>query len=437
MAKKNKVFKFKHPETIALHSGWRADPNTNSVAVPIHQTTSYQFNNTEHAANLFGLAELGNIYTRIMNPTVDVLEKRLAAIEGGVAALGASSGQSATAMAIQNLARSGDNIVSSTDLYGGTWNLFCNTLKDQGIEVRFVDPENPKSFEDATDEKTRLYFAETLPNPKLHVFPIKEVADIGRPLGIPLIVDNTASPIICKPFLHGAAVIVHSTTKYIGGHGTSIGGVIIDGGNFPWEKHKDRQPTLNTPDPSYHGAIWSEAAAPLGPIAYILKARVTLLRDVGGAMSPFNAFQFIQGLETLPLRIKEHCKKAEIVADYLKGHSQITNVIFPKYFTGEYKSRTANYLDSGYGALVGFEIKGGKEAGKAFIDALQLFYHVANIGDARSLAIHPATTTHSQLTAEDQVRSGVLDSYVRLSIGIEHIEDIIKDIDRGLEAARK
>ena len=424
------------PETIALHAGWRADPTTNSVAVPIHQTTSYQFNNTDHAANLFGLAELGNIYTRIMNPTVDVLEKRIAALEGGVAALGASSGQAATAMSIQNLAKTGDNIVSSTDLYGGTWNLFANTLKDQGIEVRFVDPANPKNFEDATDEKTRLYFAETLPNPKLHVFPIKEVADIGRPLGIPLIVDNTASPIICKPFLHGAAVIVHSTTKYIGGHGTSIGGVIIDGGNFPWEKFKERQPTLNTPDPSYHGAVWSEAAAPLGPIAYILKARVTLLRDIGGAMSPFNAFQFIQGLETLPLRIREHCKNAETVADYLKSHSQITKVIFPKYFSGENKIRTQNYLEEGYGALVGFEIKGGKEAGKAFINALELFYHVANIGDARSLAIHPATTTHSQLSEEDQIRSGVVDSYVRLSIGIEHVDDIIKDIDKGLSAAK-
>ena len=425
------------PETIAIHAGWRADPTTNSVAVPIHQTTSYQFNSTEHAANLFGLAELGNIYTRIMNPTVDVLEKRLAALEGGVAALGTASGQSATAMAIQNLTRSGDNIVSSTDLYGGTWNLFANTLQDQGIEVRFVDPESPKNFKEATDEKTRLYFAETLPNPKLHVFPIKEVADIGRPLGIPLIVDNTASPIICKPFSHGAAIIIHSTTKYIGGHGTSIGGVIIDGGNFPWEKHKDRQPTLNTPDPSYHGAVWSEAAAPLGPIAYILKARVTLLRDVGSAMSPFNAFQFIQGLETLPIRIKEHCKNAEIVADYLKDHSQINKVIFPKLFSGENKSRTQNYLEDGYGALVGFEIEGGKEAGRAFIDGLELFYHVANIGDVRSLAIHPATTTHSQLNEEDQIRSGVVDSYVRLSIGIEHIDDIIKDIDKGLAVASK
>ena len=425
-----------NPETLALHAGWRADPTTNSVAVPIHQTTSYQFNSTDHAANLFGLAELGNIYTRIMNPTVDVLEKRITAIEGGVAALGTSSGQAATAMAIQNIAKSGDNIVSSTDLYGGTWNLLANTLKDQGIEVRFVDPTDPQNFENATDNKTRLYFSETLPNPKLNVFPIQEVADIGRAKGIPLIVDNTAAPIICKPFLHGAAVIIHSTTKYIGGHGTSIGGVIVDGGNFPWEKHKERQPSLNTPDPSYHGAIWSEAAAPLGPIAYILKARVTLLRDIGGAMSPFNAFQFIQGLETLPLRIKEHCKNAENVADYLEGHSQVTKVIYPKFFSGDNKTRTTKYLEAGYGALVGFEIKGGRDAGKSFIDALELFYHVANIGDARSLAIHPATTTHSQLNEEDQIKTGVVDSYVRLSIGIEHIDDIIKDIDKGLAASR-
>ena len=425
-----------NPETLAVHAGWRAAPTTNSVAVPIHQTTSYQFNSTDHAANLFGLAELGNIYTRIMKPTVDVLEKRIAAIEGGVASLGASSGQAATAMAIQNLAKTGDNIVSSTDLYGGTWNLLANTLQDQGIEVRFVDPIDPQNFENATDDKTRLYFSETLPNPKLNVFPIKEVADIGKPKGIPLIVDNTAAPIICKPFLHGAAVIIHSTTKYIGGHGTSIGGIIVDGGNFPWEKHKERQPSLNTPDPSYHGAVWSEAAAPLGPIAYILKARVTLLRDIGGAMSPFNAFQFIQGLETLPLRIREHCSNAEKIADYLKTHPQVTKVIYPKFFSGENKKRTQKYLNNGFGALVGFEIKGGKDAGKAFIDALELFYHVANIGDARSLAIHPAATTHSQLNEEDQIKTGVVDSYVRLSIGIEHVDDIIKDIDKGLAAAK-
>ena len=290
-----------NPETIVLHAGWRADPATGAVAVPIYQTTSYQFRDTEHAANLFALKELGNIYTRIMNPTTAVLEERIAQLEGGVAALALASGQAASAFALQNIARAGDNIVSSTDLYGGTWNLFANTLKDQGLEVRFVDPTDPQNFERATDAKTRAYYAETLPNPKLHVFPIKEVADIGRRLGVPLVVDNTAAPVLCKPLAHGAAVVVYSTTKYIGGHGTSIGGVIVDGGNFDWEKHAERFPLLNTPDPSYHGAVWTQAVKPLGPIAYIIKARVTLLRDLGSAMSPFNAFLFLQGLETLPV----------------------------------------------------------------------------------------------------------------------------------------
>tara|TARA_B100001059_G_C17809241_1_gene571196 strand:+ start:312 stop:1607 length:1296 start_codon:yes stop_codon:yes gene_type:complete len=420
------------PETIALHSGWRSDPTTGSVAVPINQTTSYQFKNTQHASNLFSLSELGNIYTRIMNPTTDVLEKRLAVLEGGVAALATASGQSATAIAIQNIAKVGDNIVSSTDVYGGTWNLFANTLKDQGIEVRFVDPADPNNFLEATDENTRAYYGETLPNPKLNIFPIGEVSDIGKKLGIPLIIDNTASPIISKPIDHGAAIVIHSTTKYIGGHGTSIGGIIIDSGNFDWEKFKDRQPLLNKPDPSYHGAVWTEAVKPLGPIAYILKARVTLLRDIGVAMSPFNAFQFIQGLETLPLRIREQCKNAKLVAEHLSLSRNITKVIYPSLFTGENKNRVNKYLNNGYGALVGFEIEGGIDAGKKFIDSLELLYHVANIGDSRSLAIHPASTTHSQLSSQDQLKSGVTPSYVRLSIGIEHIEDIINDIDQAL-----
>ena len=424
------------PETIALHSGWRSDPTTGSVAVPIHQTTSYQFNDTQHAANLFSLTELGNIYTRIMNPTTDVLEKRLAALEGGVAALATASGQTASAIAVQNIAKVGDNIVCSTDIYGGTWNLFANTLKDQGIEVRFVDPSDPNNFLEATDEKTRAYYGETLPNPKLNIFPIKEVADIGRKLGIPLIIDNTASPIISRPIDHGATIVVHSTTKYIGGHGTSIGGIIIDSGKFDWESFKERQPLLNNPDPSYHGAIWTEAVKPLGPIAYILKARVTLLRDVGGAMSPFNAFQFIQGLETLPLRIREQCKNAKLVAEHLSLSKAVTNIIYPSFFTGENKNRVDTYLKDGYGALVGFEIEGGIEAGKKFIDSLELFYHVANIGDNRSLAIHPASTTHSQLNSEDQLRAGVTPSYIRLSIGIEHIDDIILDIDNAIEKSK-
>ena len=426
-----------NPETIVLHAGWRADPATGAVAVPIYQTTSYQFRDTEHAANLFALKELGNIYTRIMNPTTAVLEERIAQLEGGVAALALSSGQAASAFALQNIARAGDNIVSSTDLYGGTWNLFANTLKDQGLEVRFVDPTDPQNFERATDAKTRAYYAETLPNPKLHVFPIQEVADIGRRLGVPLVVDNTAAPVLCKPLAHGAAVVVYSTTKYIGGHGTSIGGVIVDGGNFDWEKHAERFPLLNTPDPSYHGAIWTQAVKPLGPIAYIIKARVTLLRDLGSAMSPFNAFLFLQGLETLPLRIREHSRNTQAVVEYLKKQPEITRIIHPSLWTGEQKRRAETYLKGGLGGLVGFELAGGRDAGRRFIDALQLFYHVANIGDARSLAIHPATTTHSQLSPDEQLATGVSEGYVRLAVGLEHIDDILADLDQALKATGK
>ena len=422
-----------HPETIGLHAGWRADATTGSVAVPIHQTTSYQFKNTEQAANLFSLSELGNIYTRIMNPTNDILEKRVAALEGGVAALALSSGQTASAFAIQNLAKAGDNIVSSTDLYGGTWNLFSNTLKDMGIEVRFVDPSNPSAFEDATDDRTRAYYAETLPNPKLKVFPISEVSVIGKKYGIPLIVDNTAAPTICKPIEHGAAIVVYSLTKYIGGHGNSVGGIIVDGGNFDWEgAGKDRQPSLNTPDPSYNGAVWVDAVKPLGPIAYIIKARVTLLRDLGGALSPFNAFLILQGLETLSLRMKAHCENASKVAHFLENHDLVSKVIYPELQNGNYKLTADTHLKGGYGGLVGFELKGGIESGKKFIDALELFYHVANIGDSRSLAIHPASTTHSQLTSEEQFKTGVSEAYVRLSVGIEHIEDIMSDLSQAL-----
>lgn len=426
----------KHPETQCLHAGWRADPNTGSVAVPIHQTTAYQFDSTEHAANLFALSELGNIYTRLMNPTTNVLEKRVAALEGGVAALAVASGQSATAMSIQNLAKAGDNIVSSTDLYGGTYNLFANTLKDQGIEVRFVDPVDPEAFRAATDERTRAYYAETLPNPKLRVFPIKEVADIGKEFGIPLIMDNTAAPVLCRPLEHGAAIVMYSGTKYLGGHGTSMGGVIVDGGAFDWEgAGADRQPALNTPDPSYHGAVWVEAVKPIGPVAYIIKARTTLLRDLGAAISPFNAFQIIQGMETLALRMREHSANTAKVADFLNNHAEVTKVIYPSLQDGEDKRRADAYLSGGYSGLLGFELKGGKDAGCAFIEALQMFYHVANIGDARSLAIHPATTTHSQLNAEEQLASGVTEGYVRLSIGIEHIDDILADLEQALKAA--
>src|SRR6266403_1170678 len=388
--------KSQHPETLVLHAGYRSDPATNAVAVPIYQTTSYQFRDSQHAANLFGLAELGNIYTRIMNPTTAVLEERIAALDGGVAALALASGQAASLFAVQNICQAGDNFVSSTDLYGGTWNLFLNTMmKTMGMEVRFVDPSDPENFRRATDERTRCYYAETLPNPKLEVFPIGEVAKIGRQLGVPL---------------------------------------VVDGGNFDWEKHADRFPLLNQPDPSYHGAVWTQAVKPLGPIAYILKMRVTLLRDLGAPMSPFNAFLFIQGLETLPLRMRAHCANAAAVSKFLSEHPKVTRVIYPNQMTGEMRRRADAYLKGGYGGLVGFELKGGAEAGRRFIDALQMFYHVANIGDARSLAIHPATTTHSQLSPEEQLQTGVDENYVRLSVGIEHEEDILADLSQALEA---
>ncbi|WP_270937702.1 O-acetylhomoserine aminocarboxypropyltransferase/cysteine synthase family protein [Falsiroseomonas oryzae] len=424
-----------NPETIALHAGWRADPTTGSVAVPIHQTTSFQFQDTGHAQRLFALQELGNIYTRIMNPTVDVLEKRVAALEGGVAGLALGSGQAATTFSVLNLCEAGDNIVSSTDLYGGTWNLFANTMKQFGVEVRFVDPKDPEAFARATDARTRAYYAETLPNPKLQVFPIAEVAAIGRKLGVPLIMDNTAAPILCKPLALGAAVVMHSTTKWIGGHGTSIGGMVVDGGNFDWEAHAERFPTLNKPDPSYHGAVWTQAVKPLGPIAYIIRMRVILLRDLGAPMSPMNAFLTLQGLETLPLRMERHCANALKVAAWLAGHPAVSHVIHPSLMEGEPRRRADAALKGGYGSLLGFELKAGAEAGRQFIEALKMFYHVANIGDARSLAIHPATTTHSQLSVEEQAASGVTPGYVRLSIGIEHIDDIIADLDQALAAA--
>jgi O-acetylhomoserine (thiol)-lyase len=370
-----------------------------------------------------------------MNPTAAVLEERVAALEGGVAGLALASGQTASLFAVQNITHAGDNFVASTDIYGGTWNLFRNTLSTMGIECRFVDPSDPENFRRATDARTRCYYAETLPNPKLDVFPIGEVAAIGRELGVPLIMDNTAAPVLCRPFDHGASIVVHSTTKYIGGHGTSIGGVLVDGGNFDWEKHADRFPMLNTPDPSYHGAVWTQAVKPMGPIAYIIKARVTLLRDIGAAMSPFNAFLFIQGLETLPLRMREHCANAAAVAKYLAGQPKVTRVIYPGLMKGEEKRRADAYLKGGYGALVGFELKGGREAGERFINALKMLYHVANLGDSRSLAIHPASTTHSQLSAEEKALSGVTDDYVRLSVGIEHIDDIIADLDQAFSAA--
>ncbi|BDW88883.1 O-acetylhomoserine aminocarboxypropyltransferase/cysteine synthase family protein [Thalassospira tepidiphila] len=423
------------PETIVLHAGYRAEPTTGSVAVPLYQTTSYQFRDTQHAADLFALKELGNIYTRLMNPTNDVLEQRVAALDGGAAAVALASGQAASTFAVLNIAQAGDNIVSSTDLYGGTWNLFANTFKQMGIEVRFADPADPENFRRLADDKTRAFYAETLPNPKLQVFPIREVADIGDDLGIPLIVDNTAAPVICKPIDHGASIVMYSTTKFIAGHGTSVGGIVVDSGKFDWEKHAKRFPLLNEPDPSYHGAVWTEAVKPIGPVAYAIKLRCTLLRDVGAAASPFNSFQTIQGMETLPLRMERHCENALKVADFLASHPKVTKVIHPSKQDGEARRRAEKYLKGGLGSLMGFELAGGKDAGEKFINSLELFYHVANIGDTRSLAIHPATTTHSQLSEEDRLSSGVTDGYVRLSIGIEHIDDILADLTQALDKA--
>lgn len=431
------LFKSLHPETIALHGGsYRYDPTSGAVAVPIYQTTSYQLPGTEGADKLFALEAAGHLYTRVSNPTQDAFEQRLAELEGGAAALALASGQAASAFAILNLARAGDNIVSSAGLYGGTWALFAATLRNFGIETRFVDAGDPEAFARATDDRTRAYYAESLPNPRLEVFPIAEVADIGRRFGIPLIVDNTAAPLVIRPLEHGGAVVVYSTTKYIGGHGTSIGGAIVEGKAFPFGDHPERLPTLHEPDPSYQGKTWVEKAAAIDFLPYILRARAVLLRDIGAAVSPLNAFQFIQGLETLPLRIREHNRNAEIVADYLKAHPRVSNVIFPKFQSGRARASAEKYLKPGhYGALVGFELKGGREAGRRFIDALKLFYHVANIGDARSLAIHPSTTTHSQLSADDQLATGVTPGYVRLSIGLEHPDDLIADLDQAIAAA--
>ena len=431
------TFKSRHPETIALHGGsFRYDPATGAVAVPIYQTSSFQLPGTDGADKLFALEAPGHLYTRVSNPTQDAFEQRLAELEGGAAALALSSGQAASAFAILNVARAGDNIVSAAGLYGGTWALFAATLKSFGIETRFVDASDPEAFEKATDDRTRAYYAESLPNPKLEVFPIAEVAAIGRRHGIPLIVDNTAAPLVIRPLEHGAAVVVYSTTKYIGGHGTSIGGAIIDSGTFPWAANPARQPNLTEPDASYQGKTWIEKAEAIGFHPYILRARAVLLRDLGAAISPQNAFQFIQGLETLPLRLRQHNENAVKVAEFLKGHAKVERVIFPKFQEGAARARADKYFKPGhFGALVGFELKGGREAGRRFIDSLQLFYHLANIGDARSLAIHPSTTTHSQLSLEDQLATGVTPGYVRLSIGLEHPDDLIADLERAIALA--
>ena len=434
MTKKN------HPETIAIHGGdYRSDPTTKAVAVPIYRTTSYEFDNTEHAAKLFALKEFGNIYTRIMNPTNDALEKRISALESGLACVTVSSGQTASSFAVLNVAQAGDNIVSSTDLYGGTVSLFTHTLSKLGIEIRYADPSDPKNFEKQIDDKTRAFYGETLPNPYLRVFPIQEVSNIGRKYNIPLIMDNTAAPVICKPIEHGASVVIHSLTKYIGGHGTAIAGSIVDSGNFDWTADPKRQPLFNEPDASYNGVIWGKAVPEMtgANVPFAVRARVCLLRDFGSACSPDNAFSIIQGLETVALRMKQHCNNAQEVVNFLKKHSEVKKVIYSTEHEKFIADRAEKYLNGGNGPMVGIELKGGIDAGKKFIESLKMFYHVANIGDARSLAIHPASTTHSQLNARELEASGVTQSYVRLCIGLEHIDDIIEDLDQALNKSSK
>ena len=416
-------------DTIALHGGQEADSATNSRALPIYQTTAYVFDSSEHAANLFGLKEFGNIYTRLMNPTTDVLEKRAALLEGGVGALAVASGQAAITYAILNIAKAGDEIVSASALYGGTYNLFAHTLKRLGITTIFVDSDNPADFEAAITDKTKLVYAETIGNPKLNVLDVEGLAKVAHKHNIPLIVDNTVpSPYLLKPIDFGADIVVHSATKFLGGHGTSIAGLIVDSGKFDWAA-SGKFPELTEPDPSYHGISYTES---FGNLAYILKARVQLLRDTGAALSPFNAFQIIQGIETLHLRMQRHCENALKVAQFLQNHKNVSWVNYPGLESHKDYSLAQKYLKKGQGAVVGFGIKGGKEAGIKFIDNVKLLSHLANIGDAKSLVIHPASTTHQQLSEEERLTTGVSEDFIRLSVGIEDIEDIIADIDQAL-----
>ena len=421
------------PETLALHGGQEADPTTGSRAVPIYQTVAYQFKNTDHAANLFGLREFGNIYTRLMNPTSDVFEKRIAALEGGVGALATSSGQSAITLALLNIAQAGDEIVSADNLYGGTYNLFHYTFPKLGVKVNFVKSNDLVALEKAITPKTKAVYAESIGNPKLDVADLEGISKIAHAHGIPFVLDNTVSPYLLKPFDHGVDIIVYSATKFIGGHGTSLGGLIVDSGKFNWENGKF--PLIVDPDPSYHGIKFVDALRPLGNIAYIIKARVTLLRDLGPALSPFNSFLFIQGLETLHLRLPRHAENALAVAKYLKKHPKVSWVNYPGLEDRPQKERVKKYLPKGAGAILGFGIKGGIEAGKKFIDSLELISHLANVGDAKTLAIHPATTTHQQLSPEEQLATGVTPDFIRLSIGIEHVDDIITDIEQALGKA--
>ncbi len=415
--------------TLALHAGQEIDPTTNSRAVPIYQTTSYAFNDADHAARLFALKEFGNIYTRLMNPTTDVFEKRIAALEGGAAALATASGQAAETLAILTLASAGDEIVSTTSLYGGTYNLFHHTLPKLGIKFHFIDGADYDGIEAAINERTKAIYTETVGNPKLDVIDIERLADIAHRNGLPLIIDNTVpSPVLCNPIKWGADIVIHSATKYIGGHGTTIGGVIVDAGKFDWAA-SGRFGEFSEPDPSYHGVSYTEA---FGPLAFIIKARVQGLRDTGAALSPFSSWQLLQGTETLPLRVERHSDNALTVAKHLENHPLVSWVNYPKLESSEYRELADKYLEKGASSIVTFGIKGGFDAGKRFINSVKLFTLLANIGDAKSLVIHPASTTHQQLTAEEQASTGVTPDLIRLSVGIEDIHDILADLDQAL-----
>jgi O-acetylhomoserine (thiol)-lyase len=418
------------PETLALHAGQKPDPTTGARAVPIYATTSYVFHDADHAARLFALEEPGNIYTRIMNPTTGVFEERMAALEGGVGALGVASGQAAEVLTITTLARAGDNIVSSSSLYGGTSTLFTHTFARLGIQTRFVDGSDPASFDAAIDDQTRALYVETVGNPRLDIPDLEAIAAVAHARGIPLVVDNTFAPFLARPIEHGADIVVHSATKWIGGHGTAIGGVIVDSGKFDWQA-SGRFADLCDPDQSYHGVKFVEA---FGPAAFIVKARVSGLRDLGPALSPFNSFLFLQGLETLPLRIVRHSENALAVAQWLERHPAVTWVSYPGLASHPDHARAARYLRGGFGGMITFGVRGGREAGRRLIDGVRLFSLLANVGDAKSLIIHPASTTHQQLSDEEQERSGVTPDLIRLSVGLEHIDDIIADLEQALAA---
>ena len=421
-------------ETIAIHGGYTPEPTTKAVAVPIYQTTSYAFDDTQHGADLFDLKVPGNIYTRIMNPTTAVLEQRVAALEGGVGALGVASGMAAITYAIMTITEAGDNLVTTSSLYGGTYNLFAHTLPRYGIEVRFADYRDTAAMGRLIDGKTKAVFCESIGNPAANVVDFGALADIAHAQGVPLIVDNTVpTPYLCRPFEHGADIVVHALTKYMGGHGTSIGGVIVDSGRFPWDQHKVRFARLNEPDPSYHGVVYVEA---LGPAAFIGRARVVPLRNTGAAISPFNSFLILQGIETLPVRMDRHCENAVKAAEYLRDHPQVVWVKYPALSDSPEKPLVDKYMGGRGSSILSFGIKGGREAGAKFIDALQLVTRLVNIGDAKSLACHPATTTHRQLSPEELAKAGVSEDLVRLSIGIEHIDDILADLEQALAAAK-